>query len=388
MTPLEAIFAPRILSGPEGTACPCDLSSGVSKFLMSTALDTSNIETWREGLIALNVIPKCQGIAGVTEETVSQESETFGSFATWYHVAGHPGIEACPSCFLCIIAPLGAEHLFTPITRPLTAGMVRTCHFWIGQGGVASFDPDEFQTTLQWRGFMLRHVLSIWYESKMQKARDGEGDIELFSKVARALDECGPPCAGNARGFRKVNGRRWFGRVSRSGGVGKADENDCTVVICEECYNYLVKDTALQPELGADLTELVYSSSPDKEAFCGPFSKVSKAVLRDAAAKADFSLFARHWNHRAQVRDRTVPLIQAYRAQFNMQNMRKAHAYVNATAVQAGASVSEAAGSDGYKYGNSVVSFTLFFTRQLPHFSPLFVPHIPPSSCSRPKSDG
>jgi hypothetical protein len=57
-----------------------------------------------------------------------------------------------------------------------------------------------------------------------------------------------------------------------------------------------------------------------------------------------------------RIRSQTLPQIQLLRAQFHQQNQLKLSSMVNASMVQAGASISEAAGTDGANYGNSVVS--------------------------------
>lgn len=93
-----------------------------------------------------------------------------------------------------------------------------------------------------------------------------------------------------------MNGRPWFGRLSQDvNGL-----NDCTVVMCQECYTHVIKDTCLEKWLGNDLTAAVYHGDTDgsREVFCEPWSKISKAVLKLAAETDDFKPFVRHWNHR------------------------------------------------------------------------------------------
>jgi hypothetical protein len=55
------------------------------------------------------------------------------------------------------------------------------------------------------------------------------------------------------------------------------------------------------------------------------------------------------------VREQTLPQIALLRQQFHLQNQVKLNSMLNATMVQAGASISEAAGTTGASYGNSIV---------------------------------
>lgn len=209
-------------------------------------------------------------------------------------------------------------------------------------------NPNDFPTTLQWRGFMLRHMLDIGWESK-------EGDFSAFAGIAKLFNEAGPPCGGQGRGFKKPCGRKWFGHIS----ANQNDENDCTIVMCEECYNENVKDTSLKEHLGRDLTKEVYESDVQnqKEAFCGPWSKRSKAAIKEAADAKDFGMFARHWNQRERMKMTLLPQIQLMQVQFHSQQALKMSAMNNAIMVQGGASISEAAGVDGYDHGNSTVGY-------------------------------
>lgn len=346
-TSLEELLTPVVLNGRESINVTCDLASSMSRFLLSTALEANDMSRWREAIMVSDTIPKCEGIKGVGEEVVKQQIENFGPTATWYHVNEQPTIEVCPNCFLCIVRPLGGEHLFTPISRPLMAGVVRMCNFWIGTGGVSSSDPNDFPSTLQYRGFMFRHILSIGWESQKQ-------DFAPFMLLTKMMASCGPPCGAGSRGFKKPNGRKWYGHIT----ANENDPDDCSIVLCEECYDDM-KDTSLGTLLGTDLSEAVYQNSdPQKEVFCGPWSKISKEVLKQAAEAQDFTLFARHWRNRELVAAQTLPLIQAYRNQYNTQSMLKMSAYMNATTVQSGAGVLEAvSGGEGHKYGNSVVGY-------------------------------
>jgi hypothetical protein len=346
MTSLEGLLVPVTLSGNDAVNVSCDLASTMSRFMLSAALEANDMSRWREAVMAFDTIPKCEGIEGVGEEVVQDQMEKFGSSANWYHVNGYPSIEVCPSCFLCIVRSLGGDQLFTPITRTLRAGVVRMCNFWIGIGGVSSFNLNDFPSTLQYRGFMFRHVLSIGWESQKQ-------DFAPFMQLAKILAGRGPPCGAGSRGFKKPNGRKWFGHIT----ANVNDPNDCSIVLCEECYDE-IKDTSLGAILGTDLLEAIYlNADPQKEVFCGPWSKRSKSVLKQAAEAQDFTIFARHWKNREMIAAQTLPLIKAYRDQYNTQNMLKMSAYMNAQTVQSGASILEAvSGGNGYKYGNSSVS--------------------------------
>lgn len=287
-TQFEHYFTPTIVN-QQTTQCNCDLASGIAKFLMTRALATNQIELFVQCLSAFARLPKCEGIKGVGEEVVEQQQAEFGPLANWYYVNGYPIIEACPSCFQCIIKPLGVEHLFTPVSRQLRAGVVRTCNFTVSTGGVSSFNPEDYPSTAHYRGFILRHVLDLASESRPT-------DNQPFTRLCKIFSEAGPPCGANARGFKKPNGRKWFGRITANAN----DDNDCTVVLCQECYVDLVEETSLKQFLGNDLTDAVYAGDTQgqKEGFCQPFSKKSKAVLRQAAESNDFAIFARHWNNR------------------------------------------------------------------------------------------
>lgn len=313
MTPLQQHFALAV-HDPNTTAIVCDLASGVSKFLFMVARKANDIHLWQQGLQKFNRLPKCEGIKGVGEEIIEQESAQFGEDAKWYHVSAYPNIEACPSCFHAIVAPLGASHLFTSITRQLRAGVVRTCNFSVGNGGIISSNPEDFPNTLEFRGFILRHLLEIAWESNHQ-------DFAPFLSITKSLSECAPLCGSNARGYKSPNGRRWFGHVA----TNAADDNDTTIVMCQECYETHVKDTCLEPFLGRDLTAEVYANDVhnQKEAFCGPFSKVSKGALKRARDEKDWTVFARHWNNRQRIRDATLPLIKMLQVEFESQNLLK-----------------------------------------------------------------
>lgn len=332
------------------------------------ALRANDIQIWQQSLQKLNRLPKCEGIKGVGEEIIEKENLQLGEDATWYHVTAYPNIEACPSCYHAIITPLGASHLFAPIIRQLRAGIVRTCNFSVGNGGIISSNPEDFPNTLEFRGFILRHLLEIAWESNQQ-------DFAPFLSIAKSLSECAPPCGSNARGYKSPNGRRWFGHVA----TNAADDNDTTIVMCQECYETHVKDTCLEPFLGRDLTADVYANDVhnQKEAFCGPFSKVSKGALKRASDENDWAIFARHWNNRQRIRDATLPLIKMLQVEFESQNMLKMSgtyfwtsgdgvaklsllAMQSAMLVQGGASISEIVGTDGYNHGNSVVSHFCF----------------------------
>jgi hypothetical protein len=362
ITVLEQAFVPKAfeIGTPNIT---CDLASGISRFLFMIALEAKDIKLWHSGLLTFNRIPRCEGIKGVEEELIQKMAENSAADATWYSIAEYPNIEACPCCYHSVITPLGGSRLFTPITRPFKAGVIRTCNFSVGAGGITSSNPDDFPYTLYFRGFILRHMLEIGWESK-------QGDYAPFLYLAKEISSCAPPCGSNVRGFKRPNGRRWYGHVA----TDRANESECTIVMCQECYESHVRDTNLASALGRELTEEVYAGDTlnEKEAFCGPFSRKSKQVLKEAGEKNDWTIFARHWNQRQRVRDSTLPLIKALQAEFAMMNVRKMNgkcsivdlviltkvgvAMQSAMMVQGGASISEAAGTDGMDYGNFTVS--------------------------------
>lgn len=276
---------------PKVVTLVCDLASPTAKFLMTKSLSTSDLSIWQTSLDTFTKLPKCAFIKGVPEEDIQTQTNQLGALANWYSVVHCPNIEVCPSCYHCVMTPLGASHLLKPITRPLQAAAVRVCNFSIGAGGVTSFDPNDFATTLQWRGFMLRTLLE-----RLAEDPSPSRDYSSFLSLASILNAAGPPCGANVRGFKRPSGRRYFGRLRQNQG-----SSDCEVVMCEECYSDLVKETSLNQWLGQELTEAVYRNDKPpwaKEGLCQPWSKTSKAVLRRAAEANDFTIFARHWNHR------------------------------------------------------------------------------------------
>lgn len=347
LSPFARSFVATSHNG-KGVSSICDLASPISRFLMTKAISASNLSIWQTGFDNFVKLPQCAFMKGVPEEDIQTQTKQLGALANWYSVVHCPNIEICPACYQCIIVPIGASHLLKPITRSLKAAAVRVCNFSIGTGGVTSFNPNDFATTLQWRGFMLRTVLD-----RLSEDTSPSRDYSSFLSLASILNAAGPPCGANVQGFKKPSGRRYFGRLKQNQG-----NNDCEVVMCEECYSDLVKETSLNQWLGQDLTEAVYRNDKPpwaKEGFCQPWSKTSKAVLRKAAEANDFTIFARHWNHRLAVREQTLPQIALLRQQFQLQNQVKLSNMLNATIVQGGASISEAAGTTGYNYGNSVV---------------------------------
>jgi hypothetical protein len=295
LTSFSHLFIPTTYDSKAVTVT-CDLAIPVSRFILTKALAANNLSIWQSGVENFNKIPKCAYMNGVPEEDVQKQQSELGQLATWYSVIHSPKVEICPSCYHGIVIHLGVLHLFRPITRPLVAGAVRVCNFSIGSGGVASFDPKDFPTTLHWRGFMLRTLLDRLTETPPLNSPQNQ-DFSSFLSLATILNSAGPPCGAAVRGFKKPSGRRYFGRVAQN----KNNANDCTVVMCEECYNDLVKDEPLEKWLGQELTDQVYAgdSAPWKKEFqCQPWSKTSKNVLRKASAAGDFTIFARHWNHR------------------------------------------------------------------------------------------
>ncbi|KAG9238275.1 hypothetical protein BJ875DRAFT_451547 [Amylocarpus encephaloides] len=347
LTTLEQCFT-AISHDPAESTTTCDLASGISRFLFTAAFEAQNLQIWDKGLQTFNRIPKCEGVKGVEEETVEKQATEFLEEANWYSLTQYPNIAACPCCFHSVISPLGGAHLFAPISRQLRAGIVRTCNFSVGNGGITSTNPDDFPYTLYFRGFILRHLLEIGWESK-------QSDYAPFLSIAKSLSACAPACGSNLRGYKRPSGRRWYGRVA----TNASDDNDCTIVMCQECYEDNVKDTILATHLGRDLTEAVYAGDLEnkKEAFCGPFSKRSKASLREAKEKGDWTIFARHWNLRQRIRDSTLPLINTLQAEFAIQNAKKMTAMTNSLTLQGSAMLSEAAGTDGLNHGNSVVGY-------------------------------
>lgn len=235
-----------------------------------------------------------------------------------------------------------------------------------------SFDPMDYDNTTAWRGSYLRNAITY--------GRDAGGEFSLARQVAKHIASLPPACGSELRKFKKGSGRRFFGHQASD----PSDLNDCTLMMCEECYAYAVKGTPLESFLGNDLTHLTWTNPEGHR--CSTWSKQCKRRLRTACETQDFASYAQ-WHHKREdvynrlwaVMKEMEPMnaeLKAHTARINQQTQlniqmgglrlqQQMNAQLNATIMGIGGSFAEAAASDnGYRYGNSTVSreFSFFFS--------------------------
>jgi hypothetical protein len=334
-SPLEQYF----LSKP----CPpnetCDFALPASGPPLIVARRSGNLRVWQDAVKGyLQDTPPCSGAAGLTDEdleTLRQKAtQQAGAMVEWYSLSEYPGLEICPRCFVSLVVPFEAAHLFTRVDRPLREGGVRACNF----SNVPSSENYIARCTA------LREAVFHGWDT-------GCRDFTILSNFAKVLATCGEPCAGDARKFSQSSGRQWFAHIAPN----KDDPNDCTLVVCQECYKEYVDGKSLA-HLFRDVTADVYAARKNAVS-CDPYSPRAKGYLKEAFEKDDWSHFARYWRKREEVQSRTVPQIAYCTQMYHMQNQNKLSMYMNASVVRGGASVLAAVTSDqGQRYGNSTVS--------------------------------
>lgn len=275
----------------------CELASPYSQVVMSVALAKGTAGIWRDTMAKLHGVTACKRAQGVNEGIDNLEGELF----EWYALTDYPQIEVCPHCYWTTVKLNGADHLFSPIHRPLKPNFIRQCYLSgpLQDNGDESADVSSsrnFQFTIAWRGKLLRNALSYGYDSK------GNFDSLLFT--AKKLSNMPAPCAHQLRGFASGSERKFFGRFAED----PSDPDDCTIVMCEECHWDCVKSDSLIASKFTDISERAYTEYiAATGVWCQTYSKLSKMKLSDAAKTGDFRSFARHWNKRAEVKKRYDP---------------------------------------------------------------------------------
>lgn len=356
-TSLEAAFVPVALTEEQKTTVICDLATPYSKSAMEVAILQHDLQSWRSAVGIAGKVGSCLGRKGVSEEDWEKKVSEFGSLAQWYHINNYPTIEICPSCYWLSVKLLKTESAFSPITRPLRAGIVRMCFLAISDAppDAETDSPANFENSMTWRGRRLRTAIGVASETKNFSA--------LFSE-ASSISKEPPVCGGNERGFKRPSGRKWYGRLSQN----TASNDDCTIVMCEECHSRTVKGTPLDSYFSVDLTDAAYENEGQTGFVCQPYSNRARTELHDAAQRGDLASFARYWNLREALRkkkDQWGPILAQQTLKMQMQNhqqglnlLLKTNAQANALMKIGGAGIVEAAMSDpGVRYGNSQASF-------------------------------
>lgn len=360
-TSLEKEFVPAALTQEQKTTVTCDLASPYSKSAMEAANKQEDVEAWRNAVGVANKVGACFGRKGATEEEWEKKVAEHGDIAQWYRFNECSVIEICPSCYWLVVKLLKADSMFSPVTRPLQAGIVRMCYLAVSGTALdtPTESPDLFENSMTWRGRRLRTAISTGSEV---------GNFSLLLAEANSIAKEPLPCGGNERGFKRSSGRGWYGRISQN----KASDDDCTIVICEECHMRTVKGTLLDSQFSVDLTDAAYRNEGDLGFVCQSYSNRARKELRDAAQRGDLASFARYWNTRELLRkkkEQWAPILaqqtlkmQVYNHQQSMNMMLKMNASANALMKIGGAGIVEAAMSDpGVRYGNSQVSYIFNF---------------------------
>jgi hypothetical protein len=345
-TSLEDEFIGAALTAEQKGTVTCDLASGYSKSAMEIAILQRDTEVWRSAVGLAGKVGVCFGRKGVTEEEWEKKVAEHGSLAQWWHVTNYPRIEICPSCYWLVVKLFKADGMFSPVTRPLRAGIVRMCFLAvsIAPSNTSTENPDLFENSLSWRGRRLRNAISTGFELD---------NFSLLLSEAASISQLLPPCGGNDRGFKRATGRKWYGRVSQN----KASNDDCTLVMCEECWSRAVRGSPLERDFSMDLTDAAYQNEGETGFPCQPYSNRARKELREAT---DLASFARYWNTREalrQKRDLWVLKLQEQTMKMAMQNqqqslnmMMKLNAQSNALSRIGAAGVVEAAMSDPGMY--------------------------------------
>lgn len=345
-TSLEDEFVGAALTAEQTSTVTCDLASGYSKSALEIAILQRDTEVWRSSVGMAGKVGVCFGRKGVTEEEWETKVAEHGSLAQWWHVINYSGIEICPSCYWLVVKLFKADSMFSPVTRPLRAGIVRMCFLAISiaPSDTSTETPDFFENSLAWRGRRLRNAISTGFEL---------GNFSLLLSDAASISQLFPPCGGNDRGFKRPISRKWYGRVSQN----KASNDDCTIVMCEECWSRAVRGSPMEHEFSMDLTDAAYQNEGEAGFLCQPYSNRARQELRDATELASL---AKYWNTREALRkkrDLWVLKLQEQTMKMAMQNqqqslnmMMKFNAQANALSRIGDAGVVEAAMSDSGMY--------------------------------------
>ncbi|KAF0319055.1 integral membrane protein [Colletotrichum asianum] len=343
----------------------CDLGGVASRFAMQCAVRCGDDEVWRRCISRRGTLPPCVGLRGVDEEDLLGKNGDDDS--VWYCLAEHASIEVCPFCYNSTVELLGASHHFTPITRPLSPGVVRFCFL----SNPADHDADtsdsaNFENTLVWRGLILRRWLHQGFDSHRID------DFAGFRSAAGLVASWPPPCGGSERAFKSGSGRKWFGNAFYL--IGD-DEHHISLNMCEECHDDVVKGTSLEYDLSHDKTARAYEIFPDGLTCNIGTSRRLRDELAASLKKGTFVDFAQYFYRRKDVSERKRAIdklcqeqtvrqqqmldavnLQGQAAALNL--MQQLNANTNAVIMGVGGSVSAAAATDyGQRFGNATVGY-------------------------------
>jgi hypothetical protein len=163
---LKDEFVPATLTAEQKTTVTCDLAHPYSKSAMEVAILRCDVEVWRSAVGIQGKVGVCFGRKGVTEEEWEEKVAKHGSLAQWWHVTDYPSIEICPSCYWLVAKLFDADSMFSPVTRPLQAGIVRMCFLTVSAAPLdaSTETPEFFENSLAWRGRRLRNAMSTGFE--------------------------------------------------------------------------------------------------------------------------------------------------------------------------------------------------------------------------------
>ena len=275
----------------------CELAPPYSKVVMGVAVAKGDAGIWRNIMSKLHEVTPCKKAQGVNEGIDQLEGDLF----EWHALTEYPKVEVCAHCYWTTVKLNDADHLFSPIRRPLKPDFIRQCYLSGPRSDSEDATADvsnsrNFQFTIAWRGKLLRNALSYGYDSK--------GNFDSFLYTAKTLSVMPSPCAHQLRGFASRSERKFFGRFAEN----PDDPDDCTIIMCEECHWDCVKPNSPIMSRFVDISERVYAEYPAAVGvWCQTYSKLSKTKLTEAAKTGDFKSFARHWNKRAEVKKRYDP---------------------------------------------------------------------------------
>ncbi|EED13878.1 hypothetical protein TSTA_101180 [Talaromyces stipitatus ATCC 10500] len=358
-TPLEttAFVAARLASDQLGKVT-CDLAHDYSQMAMSYAVSQRNEQIWRDAVKMGSKAEHCAGKRGMDEVEVFQARRMKGDVVQWHQLNSSPTVEICPFCYWTKAHMLGAAHMFSPVSRQLPQGHVHICSMMGSDTSetTATNSPDNFEDSVAWRGRILFDALRPGYEA---------GDWSPLTSAGRMLATNAPPCGGNIRGFSRGSNRRWYGRVNQAYG----NQNDCTIIICEECYMRSVNGKPHANLFSQDMTKFAcINTGSDGLIYCSTYTNRARGVVRQCAETGDLVSFARWWNMREELRRKKHswnPIIEVQLQKEKLadahrltQARLKANAQINTMARLGSAGAAElAAGDTGWRYGNSQVGY-------------------------------
>lgn len=354
LTPLADEWEPVRAVGEDVAKVTCDLAGVYSKSAMSVAIKRVDTELWRTCVGLDGKLSPCYGKKGMDEADIVKEMKEKGEIAQWYQCTESPIVLACPRCYWLFIKLFGGNHLYSPMKGALSPGNIRQCS-WVHSNTpdeASTNTADAFEDSTTWRGRRLRTALDYGHQTS---------DWSQLSTVAASIASEPRPCAGNTRGFTKDSGRKWYGRIR----ANTTDNNDATLIMCEECFVRTVKGRPHQALFNADLTEAAYRDNA-KGVICQPYSNRARGYVQAAADSGDLATFAQYWNNREALAARRMkwePILMQqnikmamYNQQTSMAMAMKGNAMQNALSRIGSAGVVEAVSGDtGERWGNSQV---------------------------------